>query len=267
MTFHVGSPSSLGTEHLKCLIHFPVAGSGGMGDSKGKSGTSNPPPASVSDDTDENSELLSVWQQRLQSITLVTSFLASMDGSLFSLTALSTDISQPAGKTSRELIYSCLAGALIFHVSAAILGYVATFALIRYRLVDVSLEEDIKLEGVLGSPSDLSTTPPAPPAQRVPRKIVLEPIHPAHYVATFLQRSSSGDSNSGSSRSPLPLPPPLSLLTRCYYTTLCLTSVGFILALTGILTYAWVGLQMYVGIFSTACLGIAVGAGIWAVFI
>jgi hypothetical protein len=136
MTFHVGSPSSLGTEHLKCLIHFPVAESGGTGDSKGKSGTSNPPPASVSDDTDENSELLSVWQQRLQSITLVvreskarcidmyltlvikTSFLASMDGSLFSLTALSTDISQPAGKTSRELIYSCLAGALIFHVSA-----------------------------------------------------------------------------------------------------------------------------------------------------
>ncbi|KIK97968.1 hypothetical protein PAXRUDRAFT_135162 [Paxillus rubicundulus Ve08.2h10] len=244
-------------------MHFPAAESGGPSDSKGKSGTSNPPSASAGADTEENSELLSVWQQRLQSITLVTSFLASMDGSLFSLTTLPTSISLPASKTTRELVYSCLAGALIFHVSAAILGYVATFALIRYRIVDVSREEDIKPEGGLGSPSGLSTTPPT---QRVPRKIVLEPIHPAHYVATFLQRPGSGDSNSGSSRSLLP-PPPLSLLTRCYYTTLCLASFGFILALTGILTYAWAGLQMTVGIFSTACLGIAVGAGIWAVFI
>ncbi|KAF9222484.1 hypothetical protein BS17DRAFT_809515 [Gyrodon lividus] len=201
-------------------------GAGGTNDCKGKQSVGgNLPPASSGDngDTASNSELLSDWQQRLQYLTLVTTFLASMDGGLFSLTVLPTNISQPASTASREVIYSCLAGALIFHICATILGYIASFALIRYRIVDVSSEEDVKLGGVPSSPPSLSTTQLA---QRVPRKIVLEPIHPAHCIVTFLQRPVSerfrlvSSPQSVSPRSSPPPPPPLSLLTRCSYVCL-----------------------------------------------
>lgn len=48
-----------------------------------------------------------------------TAFLASMDGQMFSLTALNTQIGLPLSDTSRQIIYSCLAGALIFHICAS----------------------------------------------------------------------------------------------------------------------------------------------------
>lgn len=42
-----------------------------------------------------------------------------MDGQLFSLTALNTQIGISMGATARELVYACLAGALIFHICAS----------------------------------------------------------------------------------------------------------------------------------------------------
>jgi hypothetical protein len=59
--------------------------------------------------------------------------------------------------------------------------------------------------------------------------------------------------------------PPLDLLTRCYFTTLALGSVGFILALLGIAGYAWVVLKQVIGIFTVVCLGVSIVASIWAV--
>ena len=58
---------------------------------------------------------------------------------------------------------------------------------------------------------------------------------------------------------------PLSFLKRCYLTTLTETALGFILGLTGVLIYAWVGLSIPVGGFSAICLSVCVVAGIWAI--
>ncbi|KAF9243247.1 hypothetical protein BU15DRAFT_72434 [Melanogaster broomeanus] len=208
------------------IVEHEKDGVGGTSGSKGKSGVGILPPSSSGDGDD--SELLSYWTTRLQVLTVLTAFLSSMDGALFSLTAIQTNISQPASTTSREL---------------AILAYVASFALIRYRLI----EEDVKLGEILSSPSSFLTTQLV---QRVPRKIVLEPIHPAQSVVAFLHRVDIFSFMSPTRSTPAP-PPPLSLLTRCYYTTLCLASVGFVLALIGILAYVWAALKMPVGIFAT----------------
>jgi len=235
------------------LEHEQVAGTSG---SKRKSDAGNPPLSSADAD---DSELLSYWATRLQVLTVLSAFLSSMDGAMFSLTALQTGISQPASTITREVIYSCLAGALIFHVSATILAYIASFTLIRYRIVD----EDIKLETAPSSPSGFSTTRLV---RRVPRKIVLEPIHPTHSILIFLYGLNMFPFIFASGSAPIP-PLPFSLMTRCFYTTICLAALGFVLALTGILTYVWAALNMPVGIFATVCLGTGVGAGIWAIFI
>lgn len=190
---------------------------------------------------------------------------------MFSLTTLNTQIGIPLSTTDRQLVYACLAGALIFHICAsgclshghsryfilcsAMLGFIATFALFRYRIV-----EDFTKVGAIQS-SDLDA---AQSAQRPSRRTILEPVLPTRWLVKFLRRADrlrflSVPRSSQSSS------PPLSLLTHCYYTTLCLAAAGFILALTGILTYIWAGLPTPVGIFSTICLGVGISAGVWAI--
>ncbi|KAF8132086.1 hypothetical protein EV363DRAFT_144142 [Boletus edulis] len=235
-------------------------GVAGTSNVKGKSSAVNLPSSNSGDDHEAqvNSDLFNAWMQRLQVLTVVTTFLASMDGELFALTALNTQIGHSVSTTARELVYACLAGALIFHICATILGYVASFVLIRYRIIEASGEDDTKVGEILLF--GLGTAQP----QRLSQKIVLEAVRPLHWLLGLLQcperfRFLSVRSSQVSS------PPPLSLLTRCYYTTLCLTAAGFVLALTGILAYTWTGLRMSVGIFSTACLGVGISAGVWAI--
>ncbi|KAF8435130.1 hypothetical protein L210DRAFT_3551981 [Boletus edulis BED1] len=217
-------------------------GVAGTSNVKGKSSAVNLPSSNSGDDHEAqvNSDLFNAWMQRLQVLTVVTTFLASMDGELFALTALNTQIGHSVSTTARELVYACLAGALIFHICAT------------------SGEDDTKVGEILLF--GLGTAQP----QRLSQKIVLEAVRPLHWLLGLLQcperfRFLSVRSSQVSS------PPPLSLLTRCYYTTLCLTAAGFVLALTGILAYTWTGLRMSVGIFSTACLGVGISAGVWAI--
>lgn len=148
----------------------------------------------------------------------------------------------------------------IFIPCLAILGYVASFALIRYRIVDAHGEDDAKAGGTL-----FLNLGAAQPAQRVSRRIVLEPVHPLSLLVNFMRRPERlgpgffPGCRRSSERAPL------SLLTRCYYTTLCLTAAGFFLAIIGILAYMWAGLRVPVGVFSTICLSVGVGAGVWAI--
>jgi hypothetical protein len=243
---------------------------------KGKSVTGNLPASSAGDDDDKvESDLLAAWAQRLQVLTILvrrrwclfdriylynttfikTAFLTTIDGELFSLTALNTEIGVSISTTARELVYSCLAGALTFHICATILGYAASFALIRYRIV----VDDTKVRYILSSGPGAAQL-----AQYPSRRFIREPVRPLDWLVTLLQPPERLQFLSARRRSFLS-PPPLSLLTRCYYTTLGLTSLGFILALTGIVAYMWAGLPMPVGIFSTVCLGISASAGVWAI--
>ncbi|KIK43982.1 hypothetical protein CY34DRAFT_803217 [Suillus luteus UH-Slu-Lm8-n1] len=186
----------------------------------------------VTTTTGDNSGLAAAWMQRLQVLTLITTFLASIDGELFVLTSTSQGTLH-----SQEFVYASFTGALIFHVCAAILGYVACFALIQYQIGDVT-------------PSDAKNTE----AQQM--RIAIPPFDAVNNLFQvplgFQVRSRTST-------------PPLDLLTRCYFTTLALGSVGFILALLGIAGYAWVVLKEVIGIFTVVCLGVSILASVWAV--
>ncbi|KAL4079181.1 hypothetical protein J3A83DRAFT_4086085 [Scleroderma citrinum] len=222
---------------------------------KGKSSTVPPSGSGDEADTDTSTELVSAWMDNLKTLTVVTTFFVSMDSQLLSLTGTSTHLSLNASQTSQRLVYCCLTGAYIFHVCAAITAYVASFALIRYRIVDASPGE-----GVLGSQPNLWTMQFL--RTHSSRKIIIEPIRPFEKMSAMLSFVGRFHAIGFTSRSQTP---PLSLLKRCYYTTLCQTAVGFILALTGVLSYAWAGLSIHVGGFSTACLGMGIATGLWAI--
>ncbi|KAG2032311.1 hypothetical protein BDR03DRAFT_970445 [Suillus americanus] len=182
--------------------------------------------------------------QRLQTLTLITTFLASIDGELFTLTSIPSQVTLNASKESAELVYACFTGALVFHVCSAILGYTASFVLIRYQIVDAEtppVETD-----ELGKRSNTGL----PRQESIHGKqLVLRAVPPLYVIQSLLQIPSGFRLQSRTSS------PPLDLLTRCYFTILTLSGAGFILALLGIATYAWFGLQQVVGIFTMACLG------------
>ncbi|KAG1851299.1 hypothetical protein DFJ58DRAFT_426052 [Suillus subalutaceus] len=212
--------------------------------------------------TKEESALVAAWMHRIQTLTLITTFLTSIDGELFTLTSTSSQVTLNASEESVELVYACFTGALVFHgcsceyrdgwgsvrhlqLALAILGYVASFALIRYQIVDAEthLETDeLEKRSKTGLHHHESIHG---------KQLLLRGIPPLYAVQSLLQMPSRLRIQSRTSC------PPLDLLTRCYYTILGLSGAGFILALLGIATYAWVGLQRVVGIFTMACLGVS----------
>ncbi|KAG2109356.1 uncharacterized protein F5147DRAFT_692999 [Suillus discolor] len=191
--------------------------------------------------------------QRIQTLTLITTFLTSVDGELFTLTSRSSQVTVHASLDFQELVYACLAGALVFHVCASILGYIASFLLVRYKTIDAIPPSDMKPD-VLGKLPDTGS----PHKSVNGKQLLLTAIPPLYIVQSLLQIPSGVRFQSRAST------PPLNLLTRCYFTILALSGAGFVLALLGIATYTWFGLKRVVGIFTIACIGISLLSGVWA---
>ncbi|TFY72163.1 hypothetical protein EVG20_g854 [Dentipellis fragilis] len=76
-------------------------------------------------------QIIQIWSDRLQLISLLATFFTSIDGLLLGL-AVPIREKDHTGRAAN----AALSGALIFHAAAAILSFVASFVLIRYRLND-----------------------------------------------------------------------------------------------------------------------------------
>ncbi|KAH9174960.1 hypothetical protein EDB89DRAFT_425462 [Lactarius sanguifluus] len=72
-----------------------------------------------------------IWSDRLRLTSICASFFTSIDSLLFKLASNKSD-----GSLTSKLALSSLAGALIFHVAAAVLAYLGSFVLVRYELRD-----------------------------------------------------------------------------------------------------------------------------------
>ncbi|KAG2366701.1 hypothetical protein BDR07DRAFT_1395535 [Suillus spraguei] len=193
--------------------------------------------------------------QRIQTLTVITTFLTSIDGQLFSLTSMSSSVTLTASTDSQELVYACFAGALVFHVCSSILGYAASFIVIRYQVVDAESPSVAKTDE-LGKRSNTGLLQ----QESIRGKQLLLKATPPLYAVQSLFPTPSGIRLQSRTSTP-----PLDLLTRCYYTILALSGAGFISALLGIATYAWFGLRQTVGIFTIACLGVSLFACVCAV--
>lgn len=77
------------------------------------------------------SQITQIWSDRLQLISVYASFFTSIDSLLFSLAS-----NKGNDSTTSKVMQASLTGALIFHAATAILAYVASFVLVRYRLHD-----------------------------------------------------------------------------------------------------------------------------------
>ena len=152
-------------------------------------------------------------------------------------------------------------------VNKAIISFLASFVLVRYKLTEAKREE-LKAEIVAGhrtatSPTSLKyqdtekgqngTTGYTPSASGIQQLIPEPPIYSCNprleQVGPFSRQ------------------PPTELLERCHALCITLASVGFVLALMGIVCYAWALQPVSVAAFSTAMLGICLLAGAGTVMV
>lgn len=232
--------------------------------------------------------LVDSWQERLQLISVITTFFASVEaGMLVNTRPVSSD---DQGNGLLKASNASLLGALIMHVYAAGLSFLAAFLLIRYKLKEATRQELIA-EGVKVAMSPLGGSlrvrnkendiesidgrraftiaeeqPTKTPVQARQPTLPLSPRSPA-------QNNQPVPRSMGS----IPEPPILArnphleqvglfwfrnvsshLLSKFH--TLCVTFavIGFVLATAGIVLYAWAIQPREVYIFATACLAAAV---------
>jgi hypothetical protein len=201
--------------------------------------------------------------------------------------AAEPDILTPAN----NLTYATLAGALVFHISAclslffqvlgksnentkAILSFLASFVLVRYRHVE-SVDPD--------SPNDEAPAPEhasadsgkSPthaftmryPYARKTHTVSIERFRIYDKLVTWVKRRVRRSHFPDQSEEHLSsLPEALSTLIRCNVVCMWMSSLGFILAITGILAFAWSWLARSISIFVSVCMFGSAVAGVYAIY-
>ncbi|KAM5543013.1 hypothetical protein V8D89_003397 [Ganoderma adspersum] len=211
-------------------------------------------------------------------MSIITSFFVSIDSMVYSFPYRDPDLS--AWSTLDLLISASLGGAIILHVCASILAYVASFVLIRYQLSDAE-----KTEQATERPPTVSSKPEGHTRiQSFSAESTLSPWEAytdlralvSVYQVRFLSILSCGvvprQPRAKRARDPekavaddpvLKLKSMVTTLSRCHTLVTIMTQLGFALALLGILAYFWTGLPRALGIFASALLGtclLAIGA-------
>ena len=178
-----------------------------------------------------------------------------MESQLLGTTAPDPDSRQDDPWAS-QIANAALTGALVIHIFAAILAFLAAFFLIRYKLT-VARREERKVEfglsdSTVNGGSDSSNTEPGSQS----RSSTTSSDPPIWSSNPHLEQV--GPFRRGR--------PPTHLLDHCHSLCMWLSVVGFVFALVGVLCFAWSRLALGGGIVASICIGTCLVAGVAAVF-
>ncbi len=160
-----------------------------------------------------------------------------------------------------QLANATLAGALVVHIFAAILSFLAAFFLIRYKLT-IAKREERKVEsglsnGAVGSNGSVDVPDGSDSASgETFRTTTSSNAEPVWSSDPHLEQV--GPFRRGQ--------PPTHLLDHCHSLCMWLSVVGFVLALAGVLCLAWSKLAISGGIFASVCMAVCLVTGVTAVF-
>ncbi|KZS87215.1 hypothetical protein SISNIDRAFT_321043 [Sistotremastrum niveocremeum HHB9708] len=214
------------------------------------------------------SDLIKSWMDRMQLISMITTFFAATESQLLSVTTPSDDPNSTSG--AMKAANATLSGALVLHSFSAVVAFLGAFVLVRYKLHEAKREErkvDSHPQARDGSQSEKG---PAPARDEVggggpwsanPHLVTVGPSSyfrrssPPPYQYQYPSSSSpssSGHSGPDSSGDPAP---PAYLIERTHILAVLTALGGFILAVTGIICYAFAQQARVVGVFAGGCLG------------
>ncbi|KZT05336.1 uncharacterized protein LAESUDRAFT_737497 [Laetiporus sulphureus 93-53] len=184
-------------------------------------------------------ELVHSWMDRLQLISVIATFFAATEAQLLGF-VMPDDGERPT--RIQQAANASLVGALVIHLCAAIISFLAAFFLIRYRLREAKREER-KVEA--GGETTTTTTQSSQESQN-------------HIWSADPHLEQVGPFRRG---------PPTRLLEHCHTLCMWLAAVGFVLALAGVLCYSWSRLPRSASIFATTIMGVCWAATLAAVFL
>ena len=143
----------------------------------------------------------------------------------------------------------------------AIISFLAAFFLVRYSLQEAK-KEQLEVEGSahVQSPTQMPDDPEKATNERTSTPDAMS-VNPAKMKKISEPPIFSSDPHIVQ-RGPFGLKPPTHLLRRCHSLCITLASIGFILALIGVITCAWARHPTSVSAFSTVCLGFCIIAGV-----
>ncbi|KAF9777860.1 hypothetical protein BJ322DRAFT_1114634 [Thelephora terrestris] len=223
-----------------------------------------------------------LWMSRLQLVTALSAFFASTDGLLLGRvgTFVPTDTS-----IGNILTHTTLSGALVLHISAAIISYLACFVLVKYNRISVPVTEEgdtvvpprrettaTSQGGTAKSPqsvrsTDLNSFGQQPTIGAFEQIITIERVYLRNFLRTrpaaFTRRFYAPPSEPGSVTTP-ELQDAHNVLLRCNSVCVILTFVGLLLATIGIMAYVWTTFTLAAGIFVSVCFIISLATACYA---
>ncbi|KAF8176536.1 hypothetical protein BJ912DRAFT_698070 [Pholiota molesta] len=239
-------------------------------------------------------DLIESWMDRLQLISVITTFFASTEATMFSISVPDTD-DAPISITA-QVANIGIVGALVVHSSAAIISFLAAFFLIRYKLKVADNEEreaekaekEYDSKNIVESPTSMGSFSNHSTADKDQEKAEKFSISRTSR-STRLRKSQpcpiEQDTDpipgriripSGSTQRPIwssnphlvqvgPFQnhPPTHLLHRCHALCVALTTIGFVLAIMGILCLAWTRLPLSVSISASCFMALCSFSGIF----
>ncbi|KAJ3915603.1 hypothetical protein F5877DRAFT_48275, partial [Lentinula edodes] len=180
-------------------------------------------------------DLVQSWQDRLQLITLITTFLASVEASMLQVTM--PDDPTNSSKWSQAANAGFMAS-LVLHLHASFVSFFASFFLVRFKVQEAKREErEVEAADSSLQHKGNGAFPPEKGNASTPKTQI-----PSIWSANP-QLVQTG---------PFQRQPPINLLSRCHTLCLVITALGFILAMVGVLCYAWDGQSTSVAIITSA---------------
>ncbi|KAJ7125138.1 hypothetical protein C8R44DRAFT_619677 [Mycena epipterygia] len=171
-------------------------------------------------------DLTQSWMDRLQLISVITTFFASTEAGMLQVTTPTGGDINASGTS--QLVNSAFLGALVLHVWAAIISFMGAFFLVRYNLKEAKEEQR---------------------EQSLVQYLSLQPVWTTNphleQVGPFQKK------------------PPTHLLSRCHNLCILLTFAGFALALLGIVAFAWAQNPISVGVVTSVSTLVCFGGAVW----
>ncbi|KAI0827967.1 hypothetical protein BC628DRAFT_1418062 [Trametes gibbosa] len=235
----------------------------------------------------ETLAVVQVWLDRLQAMTLITTFFVSIDSMLYGY-ATATLLPNSRNWSNVDLVkVATLGGAIILHACASILAYLTSFVLIRYRLDDAeekvqdSRDASLRQSHVTKSrslsfdvdPQSIASTSAcaAPHLSQDLRSLVsvyqIRPFECAHRSRNRAVKPPSTPEapDTGDAAALRTLQRMVHTLSRCHTVVAVMSNIGFVLALLGTIVYFWTALPVALGSFASVCLGGSLVAGVFAI--
>ncbi|KAJ7502978.1 hypothetical protein B0H11DRAFT_1987241 [Mycena galericulata] len=186
---------------------------------------------------------------RLQLISVITTFFASTEAGMLQVTSQGGDGTSPPS----QLANGAFLGALVVHIWAAIISFMAAFFLVRYNLKEAKEEE-----------LEVSLTAPGPSNESGTQSVPLTRLRSEQSLAEYLRLERVWTTNPHLEQvGPFQTKPPTHLLSRCHNLCILLTFAGFGLALLGILAFAWGQNPVPVGVVTSVSTAVCFAGAVW----